>query len=109
MAPSGYHIEKPVVAPRVLPETLAPKMRVLIQRVKRASVKVDGAEVGAIGEGLLIFVGVRAGDDPAVLEWMARKCAQLRVFADAEGKMNRSLLDTSGGALVVSQFTLYGD
>ncbi len=84
-------------------------MRVLVQRVSRARVTVAGEEIGAIGPGLLVLAGLRAGDDEATLAWMAKKVAQLRVFADAEGKMNRSLLDTGGGALVVSQFTLYGD
>jgi D-tyrosyl-tRNA(Tyr) deacylase len=81
----------------------------LLQRVSRARVTVGGEETGAIGPGLLVLLGVHASDGEEVAAWMARKIAQLRVFADAEGKMNRSLLDVGGGALVVSQFTLYGD
>jgi len=84
-------------------------MRALVQRVKNARVVVDGAETGAIGVGLLIFLGVHAKDTDDDLDWMAKKCAQLRVFEDNEGKMNLSLLDIQGEALVVSQFTLYGN
>lgn len=84
-------------------------MRALVQRVLRARVTVGGEETGAIGPGLLILLGVHPKDTEQDAAWMAKKCAQLRVFADAEGKMNRSVLDTAGGALVVSQFTLYGD
>lgn len=84
-------------------------MRALVQRVTRARVTVGGEETGAIGPGLLVLLGVHGTDDEAVAAWMARKLAQLRIFADDEGKMNRSLLDVGGEALVVSQFTLYGD
>ena len=84
-------------------------MRVLVQRVSRASVTVDNEKIGAIGPGLLLFVGIHGSDTEEVLVWMANKCAQLRVFPDQEGRMNRSLLDMGGEALVVSQFTLYGD
>jgi D-tyrosyl-tRNA(Tyr) deacylase len=84
-------------------------MRALIQRVKHASVVVEGKEIGRIGGGLLIFLGIHQDDQEADLEWMAKKCAQLRVFEDDEGKMNLSLLDIGGEALVVSQFTLYGN
>jgi D-aminoacyl-tRNA deacylase len=84
-------------------------MRVLAQRVLSAEVRVEDRTVGAIGPGLLLLVGIRASDTDAELEWMANKCAQLRIFADDEGKMNRSLEDIGGDALVVSQFTLYGD
>lgn len=84
-------------------------MRALVQRVKRARVTVADDETGAIGPGLLILLGVHGTDTEAVAAWMARKVAQLRIFADDEGKMNRSLLDVRGQALVVSQFTLYGD
>jgi D-aminoacyl-tRNA deacylase len=84
-------------------------VRALVQRVKRARVTVSEETTGAIGPGLLILLGVHAKDTDETALWMAKKCAQLRVFADAEGKMNRSLLDTAGEALVVSQFTLYGD
>lgn len=84
-------------------------MRALVQRVHNASVVVDGETTGAIGPGLLILLGVHQEDTEEEAEWLARKCARLRIFADEEGLMNRSLLDTGGEALVVSQFTLYGD
>lgn len=84
-------------------------MVALIQRVKQASVEVEGAVVGAIGKGFLILLGVHRDDTEADLEWLVRKCANLRIFPDDEGRMNRSLLDVQGEALVVSQFTLYGD
>ncbi|HEX2027647.1 MAG TPA: D-aminoacyl-tRNA deacylase [Nitriliruptorales bacterium] len=84
-------------------------MRVLLQRVTHAEVEVNGRIVGAIGPGVLLLVGVARGDDPAVADRLAAKVWHLRVFADAEGAMNRSLADTSRAALVVSQFTLYGD
>ncbi len=84
-------------------------MRALVQRVRRARVTVDGEETGAIGVGLLVLLGVRGSDGEAELDWMVNKIAQLRVFADDAGKMNRALLDVGGEALVVSQFTLYGD
>ncbi len=84
-------------------------MIALIQRVSEASVDVDGETVAAIGTGLLIFLGVDQGDTEAEADWLAGKVSRLRVFNDEEGKMNRSLLDTGGEALVVSQFTLCGD
>jgi D-aminoacyl-tRNA deacylase len=84
-------------------------MRVVIQRVSEASVTVDGVVVGQIGRGLLVLLGVGAGDDLAEAEPLAEKIANLRIFPDAEGRFNRSLLDIGGGALVVSQFTLYAD
>lgn len=84
-------------------------MRALIQRVSSASVKVDGAVVGEIGAGLLVLVGVAKPDTTADAEFLAEKVVHLRVFADDAGKMNRSLLDTGGELLAVSQFTLYGD
>lgn len=83
-------------------------MIALVQRVAEASVEVDGATVGAIGPGLLVLLGVVAGDTDAQGAWLADRIARLRVFPDDDGKMNRSLLDTGGGALVVSQFTLAG-
>jgi len=84
-------------------------MRVLVQRVARAAVHIDGETVASIGAGLLLFVAFKAGDDDADLTWMAEKVAHLRIFEDDAGKMNRSLLDVGGQALAVSQFTLYGD
>ncbi len=84
-------------------------MRVVLQRVSRARVTVEGRVTGEIGVGLLLLVGFTEGDDEAGLDWMADKIAGLRVFNDAEGKMNLSLGDVGGGLLVVSQFTLYGD
>lgn len=84
-------------------------MVALIQRVKEASVTVDGETVGAIGHGLLILLGVHVDDTGQEGQWLARKCANLRIFRDEEGLMNRSVLDVGGEVLVVSQFTLYGD
>ncbi len=84
-------------------------MRAVIQRVKRAAVHVEGEPVAAIDQGLLLFVAFRSGDGDAELSWMAEKVVHLRIFEDAAGKMNRSLLETQGQVLVVSQFTLYGD
>ena len=84
-------------------------MRAVVQRVERASVTVDGEVVGAIGPGLLVFVGVTHEDDATHARKLAGKIAHLRVFDDEAGVMNRSLRDTAGGVLVVSQFTLYGD
>jgi D-tyrosyl-tRNA(Tyr) deacylase len=81
-------------------------MRVLIQRVSEASVTVDSKAISRIGEGLLILLGVSVEDDESDLEWLVNKVANLRIFPDAEGVMNRSLLDAEGEALVVSQFTL---
>ncbi len=84
-------------------------MVALVQRVSEAAVDVDGETVGAIDDGLLIFVGVHEDDTQSESDWCASKCAHLRIFPDADGKMNESLLDTGGDALVVPQFTLYGD
>ncbi|MDE2763663.1 MAG: D-aminoacyl-tRNA deacylase [Gemmatimonadota bacterium] len=84
-------------------------MRVVLQRVSEASVRIDGETVGAIGPGLVVLAGFHSGDDGGTVAWMAEKIANLRVFGDDEGRMNRSLLDVGGEALVVSQFTLYGD
>ena len=84
-------------------------MRALLQRVAWAKVEVDGERVGETGPGLLILLGVTHGDGPDEVESLARKVSKLRIFNDAEGKMNRSVTDVGGGALVVSQFTLYGD
>jgi D-tyrosyl-tRNA(Tyr) deacylase len=84
-------------------------MVALVQRVADASVNVDGETVGAIDDGLLVFLGVHEDDTEAESDWCAAKCAHLRVFPDADGRMDESLLDTGGDALVVPQFTLYGD
>ena len=84
-------------------------MRAVLQRVSRARVTVEGQITGEIVAGLMILLGVGRQDTPAVASAMAEKCANLRIFEDAQGKMNRSLLDVQGSALVVSQFTLYGD
>jgi D-aminoacyl-tRNA deacylase len=84
-------------------------MRALVQRVSEASVLVNGSVTGQIGSGLLVLLGIRSDDTHSRAELLARKVVQLRVFPDDEGKMNRSLLDTSGELLVVPQFTLYGD
>ena len=84
-------------------------MRIVLQRVTRASVTVGNDVVGAIGLGLLMFVGVAKGDDAARSRGMARKCAELRLFPDEAGRFDRSLVDTGGEALVVSQFTLLAD
>ncbi len=84
-------------------------MRAVVQRVARARVVVEGSTVGEIALGLLVLLGVGKSDNDAAAAWMAEKVANLRIFADEQGKMNRSLVDVSGAALVVSQFTLYGD
>ena len=84
-------------------------MRAVVQRVSRALVSVEGRLTGEIGAGLMILLGVGKSDTSAVAVSMAEKCANLRIFEDLQGKMNLSLLDTKGSALVVSQFTLYGD
>ena len=84
-------------------------MRVVLQRVTQASASVDGETVGAIGPGLLLLVGVADGDDEAEARRLAGKCAEMRIFPDAEGRFNLSLLETGGEALVVSQFTLLAD
>ena len=84
-------------------------MKVLVQRVGKASVSVDKQTVGQIAQGLLLLVGFRPGDGEEQLGFCADKCANLRIFADSEGKMNRSVLDIGGEILCISQFTLYGD
>jgi D-tyrosyl-tRNA(Tyr) deacylase len=84
-------------------------MRAVVQRVSRAKVTVEGQVTGEIGAGLTILLGVGKEDTPATAAGMAEKLANLRIFEDSAGKMNRSLLDVKGSALVVSQFTLYGD
>jgi D-tyrosyl-tRNA(Tyr) deacylase len=84
-------------------------VRALVQRVSKASVDVAGERVAEIGPGLLVLVAAGAGDGPEQAVWMAGKVARLRVLPDEEGRMNRSVLDTGGAVLAVSQFTLYGD
>jgi D-aminoacyl-tRNA deacylase len=84
-------------------------MRALVQRVSRASVEVDGEVVGQIGRGFLVLLGVTHNDGERETEWLASKIAGLRVFDDADGKMNLGLTDVGGAVLVVSQFTLYGE
>jgi len=84
-------------------------MRAVLQRVSRARVTVDGSVTGEIGAGLMILLGVGREDTSAIAASMAEKCANLRIFEDDQGKMNRSLQEVKGSALVVSQFTLYGD
>jgi D-tyrosyl-tRNA(Tyr) deacylase len=84
-------------------------MRVVLQRVSSGTVRVEGEIVGAIDQGFVILVGVGHADGDEQAQWLARKIAGLRVFEDADGKFNRSLLDVGGGCLVVSQFTLYAD
>jgi D-tyrosyl-tRNA(Tyr) deacylase len=84
-------------------------MRAVIQRVSSASVTVAGRLVGEIGEGVMALVGAGTGDDEKDVDYIARKIAELRIFEDADGKMNRSLDETRGAVLLISQFTLYGD
>ena len=84
-------------------------MRAVIQRVLRATVSVEAVVVGSIGEGLLVLLGVTAGDTEQDVAWMVEKVVNLRVFSDLAGKMNLSVRDRDGALLVVSQFTLYGD
>ncbi|MBD3179598.1 MAG: D-tyrosyl-tRNA(Tyr) deacylase [Candidatus Latescibacteria bacterium] len=84
-------------------------MRAVIQRVSRASVSADGSLAASIGPGIMILAAFRKGDGDDNLDWTARKCLQLRIFQDSEGKMNRSVMEEDGEVLVVSQFTLYGN
>ena len=84
-------------------------MRVVLQRVSKASVAIKGQVVGEIGRGFCLLVGFTHGDTPAQVDWMAEKVAGLRLFTDAEGKMNLGLDEVGGALLVISQFTLYGD
>ena len=86
-----------------------PGMRVVLQRVSRASVTIGGSITGAIDQGYCLLVGFTHGDTSAQVDWMAEKVAGLRLFSDRDGKMNLGLADVGGGVLVVSQFTLYGD
>jgi D-tyrosyl-tRNA(Tyr) deacylase len=84
-------------------------MKILIQRVTQASVVVDNKVVGTIGAGVVVFVGVTHSDTMAQVTWLANKLIHLRLFEDPSGKMNQSLLDKQGSALIISQFTLYAD
>ena len=84
-------------------------MRLVIQRVSRAAVSVEGETIGEIGAGLLVLLGIRREDDEETAQKLAAKTAELRIFPDEAGRFNRSLVDVGGEALVVSQFTLYGD
>ena len=92
-----------------MPRVILAAMRVIVQRVSRASVSVEGGTVASIGRGLLLLVGAAEGDVEEEALRLAVKCAELRIFSDAEGKFNLSLLDAGGEALVVSQFTLLAD
>jgi D-tyrosyl-tRNA(Tyr) deacylase len=83
-------------------------MKLVIQRVKHASVEVEGKIISNIRNGLLIFIGISAEDDGTQIEWLAKKAVELRIFEDKENKMNLSLKDVGGEMLLVSQFTLYG-
>jgi D-tyrosyl-tRNA(Tyr) deacylase len=84
-------------------------LRIVLQRVKHAQVTVDGKVTGSINSGILVLLAVHKNDTAAQADHLAEKCAALRIFADLSGKMNRSLAETGGKALIVSQFTLYGD
>ena len=84
-------------------------MRVVLQRVSEGAVTVEGNEVARIGHGYVILLGVKTGDTPEDVVYLADKCANLRIFEDAQGKMNLGIRDTGGEAIVVSQFTLYAD
>jgi D-tyrosyl-tRNA(Tyr) deacylase len=84
-------------------------VRVVLQRVSRAAVRVDGRTVGSIGVGFVVLAGFATGDTEETLDWMAEKVLGLRLFGDTEGKMNLALHEVQGAVLVVSQFTLYGD
>ena len=84
-------------------------MRALIQRVSRASVTIGGEVAGEIGRGIVVLLGVAPGDDEQISAYLADRCAGLRIFEDDAGKMNRSLIDTGGSMLVISQFTLFAD
>jgi len=98
-----------VLSPRSCGRVPGPEVRALLQRVREASVTVEGRKVGALGPGLLVLLGVGRGDGDSEAVALADRIAGLRIFEDAAGKMNLSLLDTHRAALVVSQFTLYAD
>ncbi len=84
-------------------------MRAVVQRVKKASVEVDGRVVGQIGRGVLLFIGIGKSDTANDIQWMLDKIINLRIFEKEQGKLDESLVDIKGGLLIISQFTLYGD
>lgn len=84
-------------------------MRAVVQRVSRASVTINGKVTGKIGKGIVVFVAISHTDDADIMKWFCNKLVNLRIFPDEEDKMNKSVLDTGGGVLLVSNFTLYGD
>jgi D-tyrosyl-tRNA(Tyr) deacylase len=84
-------------------------MKILIQRVAKASVEVDEKVVGSIGHGVLVLIGITHSDTAVQAAWLANKLIHLRIFEDSQGKLNQSLLDQKGSALIISQFTLYAD
>jgi len=84
-------------------------MKIVIQRVSHAQVEVEGNTVGAIGPGVVVFIGITHGDTVHQAFWLANKVINLRIFEDAQGKINQSLLECNGQALIISQFTLYAD
>jgi D-aminoacyl-tRNA deacylase len=84
-------------------------MKVVVQRVSRANVKVNGKISGRINRGLMLLIGIHENDDGQVMKWISDKILKLRIFEDQDGKMNRSVTDVGGGILLVSQFTLYGN
>ncbi len=84
-------------------------MKILLQRVKKASCKVNNEIIGKIDNGLLLFVGFTEGDNENIIEQMVKKCVELRIFSDENGKMNKSLIDVNGSILSISQFTLYAN
>lgn len=84
-------------------------MKIIVQRVKKASVEVENVITGQIEHGLLLFLGIHASDTEEQIEWLSDKVAKLRIFEDEEGKMNLSVRETGGSILLISQFTLYGD
>ncbi len=84
-------------------------MRIVVQRVRRAAVTIDGVVHGAIAHGMVVLLGIRSSDTTSDLQWLAEKAVNLRIFDDQQGKMNRSLADIDGEMLIISQFTLYGD
>ena len=88
---------------------MIPPMRIVLQRVSRASVTIGGRITGEIGRGFCLLIGFTHGDTPAQVDWMAEKVAGLRLFSDADGKMNLGLSDVGGAVLAISQFPLYGD